>query len=173
MIKLRALTIEDASKTLKWHNKQEISDLYSGHPFPVNREMEDLWYDKILTSNFPTTVFGIEHVSDKKLIGITILKNINMINRNSEIALYIGDDDYLGKGLSKEAVNETLKFGFARLNLERIYLKVLENNVKAIQLYEKLGFTKEGKMRKSIFKNNTYLSEYFYSILKNEYNEKL
>ena len=45
-IKLRALTIEDMQNTLEWHNQEDISDLYSGHPFPVNAEMERRWYDK-------------------------------------------------------------------------------------------------------------------------------
>ena len=51
-IQLRALTISDIEKTIVWNNDQEISDLYSGHPFPVNIEMERKWYEKILTSNF-------------------------------------------------------------------------------------------------------------------------
>lgn len=60
IIKLRALSIDDKEKTLGWHNQEDIVDLYSGHPFPVNPEMEKKWYEKILTSNFPLTVFGIE-----------------------------------------------------------------------------------------------------------------
>ncbi len=39
-IRLRALTMADLPKTLAWHNQADIVDLYSGHPFPVNLEME-------------------------------------------------------------------------------------------------------------------------------------
>ncbi len=42
-IKLRALTSSDIEKTLAWNNEEEISNLYSGHPFPVNMEMEKIW----------------------------------------------------------------------------------------------------------------------------------
>ena len=90
-IKLRALTTSDKTKTLSWHNRDDIKNLYAGHPFPVNIEMESDWYDKILKSNFPTTVFGIELVKNAELIGLSLLKKIDLMNRKAEIAIYIGD----------------------------------------------------------------------------------
>jgi RimJ/RimL family protein N-acetyltransferase len=173
MIRLRALRRSDLEKTLSWNNSKAISELYLGHPFPVNKEMEELWYDKILTSNFPTSVFGIEHVEDKTLIGLSMLKKINLINRSSELAFYIGDDNYKGKGYSKIASNQTLHFGFYELNLNRIYLSVLENNSVAINLYEKLGFKQEAVLRESVFKKNQYINERIYSLLKKEFVNEL
>ncbi len=169
-IKLRALTISDLEKTFNWHNQDDIVDLYSGHPFPVNIEMEKRWYEKILTSNIPTTIFGIECIEAGLLVGITILKEINLINRSAEFAIYIGDSQYRGKGYAKEATQETLRFGFHKLGLNRIYLKVLEQNESAIKLYENVGFVLEGKLRNSIFKNNSYKSELIMALLKDEFN---
>ena len=170
-IKLRALTHADLEKTLAWHNQEDISDLYSGHHFPVNVEMERIWYEKVLTSNFPVTVFGIELVESKELIGITVLRDINIINRVAEFGIYIGNTAERGKGLSKEATINTLLFGFLKLNLNRIFLKVLEENTPAIKLYKALGFTMEGKLRNSIFKNGEYKSEMIFSILKTEFKQ--
>lgn len=171
-IKLRALSINDIQKTLLWNNQDDISNLYSGHPFPVNEEMERKWYDKILTSNFPISVFGIEFLEHQLLIGITVLKDINMLNRSAEFALYIGDKDYRGKGLAKEASLETLSFGFFKLGLNRIYLKVHEENNRGIKLYEGIGFRKEGLLRECIFKNNLFKNEFIFSILKEEFSGK-
>ena len=39
LVNLRALTRNDLDKTLKWHNQEDIRELYSGHPFPINKEM--------------------------------------------------------------------------------------------------------------------------------------
>lgn len=167
-IKLRALTSLDISKTLEWHNQEDIINLYSGHPFPVNLEMEKKWYEKILFSNFPLSVFGIDFIESNTLIGITALKEINMINRNAEFAIYIGDNQFRGKGLAKEATNETLNFGFNKLGLHRIYLRVLSENLPAISLYEKLGFFKEGVLRESVFKNNKFIDEIIMSVIINE-----
>ena len=168
-VRLRALTSTDVDKTLEWNNQAEISNFYSGHPFPVNIEMEKKWYEKILYSNFPITVFGIEFIETKTLIGITVLKDINLINRCAEFAIYIGDKEYKGKGLSIEASNETIEFAFKKIGLNRIYLKVLTENTKAIALYEKIGFLKEGVFRETVFKNNEFKNELIMSILNNEY----
>lgn len=166
---LRALTKADIDKTLIWHNQQDIRDLYIGHPFPINREMEELWYSKILTTNYPTTVFGIEVMESSELIGLTFLKDINNIHRNAEFAIYIGDIKYRGKGLSKEATLQTLKFGFENIGLNRIFLKVLSRNEVAINLYKSIGFYTEGIIRETIFKNGIFEDELFMSILKREF----
>jgi len=168
-IKLRALTITDIDKTLEWNNQDDILNLYSGNPFPKNIELERMWYEKILTSNFPVTVFGIEFIESKDLIGITVLKEINLINRNSEFAIYVGDINYRGKGLSTEATFDTLDFAFNKLGLHRISLKVIEDNLPAIALYEKIGFKKEGIIREAIFNNNIFKNEILMSVLKNEF----
>lgn len=168
-IKLRALTNSDIPITLAWSNKDAIKDFYANHPFPVNIEMEKEWYDKILKSNFPTTVFGIELIDEKKLIGITVLKNINLIHRNAEFAIFIGDNSELGKGYSKEATFQTLSFGFNQLGLVRIFCHVQDNNISAIKLYERTGFVKEGLLRKSVFKNGSFIGEIIMGILKEEF----
>ncbi len=172
-IKLRALTGHDIEKTLSWNNLEDISDLYSGHPFPVNIEMEQIWYDKILTSNFPISVFGIELIENQSLIGITVLKDINLINRSAEYAIYIGEKEYRGRGLSNEATSETLRFGFYKLGLNRIFLRVLEENEVAIKLYKTAGFQREGLLRNSIFKNNSFKNELIMAILKEELHGRL
>lgn len=167
---LRALTRNDLEKTLKWHNQEDIRDLYAGHPFPVNKEMEEQWYDKILTSNFPTTVFGIEYCENSELIGVTLLKGINLIHRSAEFANFIGEAEYRGRGLAKEAALLTISFAFNRLGLNRIYLKVDFDNESAVKLYRSVGFKMEGTLRKSLFRNNQFKNEFLMSILKEEYN---
>ncbi|MCB2219436.1 MAG: GNAT family N-acetyltransferase [Bacteroidetes bacterium] len=171
-IKLRSLTIEDLPKTLEWHNREDIQDFYSGHPFPVSKEMEEAWYEQILKSNYPTTVFGIEENSNMELVGITVLKNIQNINRVAEFAIYIGAENYKGKGLSIDATKETLRFAFYKLGLNRIFLKVLANNETAIKLYKKVGYKEEGVLRSSVFKNNRFENEIIMSILKSEFEKK-
>ena len=172
-IKLRALNSSDISKTLEWNNDPEISDFYLSHPFPVNVEMEQKWYQKILTSNIPVSVFGIEHCGDKMLIGLTILRDINLINRAAEYAIYIGDKDYKGKGYSKMATYLTLDFAFTKLGLNRIQLRVAEANTVALGLYKSVGFVEEGRCRDAAYKNGKYRTEILMSILCHEYRREL
>ena len=172
-IRLRALTITDLPLTLKWHNQPDIIEMYAGNPFPVNEEMERKWYEKILTSNFPVTVFGIELIENNKLIGLTILRDINLINRSAETAIYIGDQNERSKGYSKEALTLTLNFAFNNLGLHRVFLSVREDNIAAIGLYEKMGFIREGILRDSIYKDGKYISLIIMSILEGEFYGRL
>jgi RimJ/RimL family protein N-acetyltransferase len=168
-IVLRALTESDIQTTLNWNNQRDLKNMYAGHPFPVNIEMEREWYNKIIKSNIPTTVFGIELIKEQKLIGLTILKNINLIHRKAEFAIFIGDINERGKRYSKEATLQTLSFAFNQLGLNRIYLFVQSNNEAAIKLYEKTGFQIEGELRNSVYKNGLFINEIVMGILKEDY----
>lgn len=168
-IRLRALTMRDLPLTLNWHNQPDIVDMYSGHPFPVNEEMEKKWYERVLTSNIPTTVFGIEITDEHKLVGITVLKDINFIHRSAETAIYIGDQQARGKGLSQEALQLTIAFAFENLGLNRVWLKVRSDNLGALKLYRKTGFSEEGKLRQCEYKNGAFHDDIVLSILKAEY----
>ena len=165
-VRIRALTITDLPLTLKWHNQPDIIEMYAGNPFPVNEEMERKWYEKILTSNFPVTVFGIELIENNKLIGLTILRDINLINRSAETAIYIGDQNERSKGYSKEALTLTLNFAFNNLGLHRVFLSVREDNAAALGLYEKI-------LRDSIYKDGKYISLIIMSILEGEFYGRL
>jgi len=171
-ILLRALTIEDAKITWKWRNQKDIMDNYAGHPFPVNYEMEKAWYEKILYSNIPTSVFGIEIIESNTLIGMTFLKNINFINRETEFAIFIGESKEQGKGYAEEATFLTLNIAFMKLGINRIFLKVNEDNISAIKLYKRCGFKEEGILRESTFKNNIFKNQLIMSILKREFKQK-
>lgn len=131
--------------------------------------MEHKWYDKVLTSNFPTTALGIEVSETSALIGISLLKDIDLLNRSAETAIYIGDLTSRGKGYSKEALAQTLDFGFRKLGLHRIWLKVRADNDKAIGLYKSAGFKLEGSLRDSVFKNGEFKTVMVFSVMSGEY----
>ena len=58
----------------------------------------------------------------------------------------IGDRISWVKGIAKEASEIVLAFCFETLQLNKSTLGVHKNNLKAIRLYEKLGFTFEKQM---------------------------
>ena len=167
-IELRSLAREDAIITWKWQNDLIIKEFYSNHPFPVTYEKELEWYEKIIKTNSSTKVFGIEIKEPRKLIGMTFLKNVNRLDR-TEYAIFIGDTTEHGKGYSTEATGLTLEFGFNKLGLNRIWLKVHEDNVPAIHLYKKFKFRTEGILRQSVYRSNRYKNELLMALLKEDY----
>lgn len=168
-IVLRALKMSDAAVSWQWRNKEEIRYFYSGHPFYINEEKETEWLRKIILSDLPLSSFGIEEVATEKLVGMAFLKDINLIHRTAEFAIFIGDSNAAGKGYAREATQLLLAIAFNELNLNRIYLKVQQDNINAKKLYEKCGFTTEGTLRQAVYKNGRYVDEQLMSILKQEY----
>ena len=170
-VHLRALTLKDAKITWAWRYKDEIINLYSGHPFRVNYELEKSWYEKVMFSNFPTTVFAIDVEEDGKreLIGLTTLTNINLLNRTSDFSILIGNDKHRGKGYSKQATIDTLLFGFKEIGLNKISLKVREGNEVAYNLYKKIGFVQEGVLKENVFRNNAFHTEIVMAIFKKDF----
>lgn len=168
-IRLRALTKEDAKTSWKWRNNDDVKYFYSGHPFPVNVEKEEAWLSKLIDSDIPLASFGIDEIETDKFIGMSFLKNINLIHRNAEIAIFIGDQNATGKGFAKEATLKTIDFAFNELNLNRIYLVVQDDNFNAIKLYEKCNFVKEAVLREANFKKGKYVDVIMMSILRSEY----
>jgi RimJ/RimL family protein N-acetyltransferase len=62
-----------------------------------------------------------------------------------------------------------LQHGFDTLNLNRVYLRVYANNVRATRCYEKAGFVLEGRMRKAHYQNGEYFDILLMSILRSEW----
>jgi len=62
-----------------------------------------------------------------------------------------------------------LGYGFERLGLHRIYLRVYANNPRAICCYEKAGFRKEGTLRESHFSGGRYWDTIVMGILEGEW----
>ena len=106
---------------------------------------------------------------DERVLGHVGLYQIDHRVRSAELAIMLGDRSAWGKGIGEACTRWALAFGFDELNLHRIYLEVLESNERATQLYEKLGFRHEGRLRHAQFKGGRYLDVIAMSILEDEW----
>ena len=64
-----------------------------------------------------------------------------------------------------------LNHGFKTLNLNRIYLRVYENNLRAIRVYEKTGFRQEGQLRQAHFQDGSYMDVILMGILRSDWDQ--
>jgi len=98
-------------------------------------------------------------------IGNIKLEPINLKHRNATLGILIGDKNVWGRGYASEAIKCVLNFAFDHLYLLKVNLGVVEDNVPAVNLYLKLGFEIEGKLKKQGFYNgkysNTLVMSYF------------
>lgn len=164
---LRALNKIDKDKILEWVNDAEIREL-TGGIYPVSETEHEKWFENRVLDSV-NKIFAIQPTDSSNIIGIIGMKNVDFINRNAELYIYIGDKQYWGNGYGSESVGKLVEFYFNELNMHRIYLQVFEYNERAIASYRKIGFEKEGMMRESLYKNGKYHNKILMSIIKNKF----
>jgi RimJ/RimL family protein N-acetyltransferase len=150
-VALRALEPEDAAVTIAWRNDPEIRDQLLSFRFPVSHVMEmDFVKRAIAGDGMQQCVAGIVDLSDGALSGLIYLRDIDWISRNAAFGMMIGRRDRQRRGLGRRALRLMLQHGFHVLNLERIFLYVVDYNSAARKLYENSGFVYEGSLRKHV-----------------------
>lgn len=152
MIKFKALTVDDAEELLSIRDDKKVSDLYIGNIFPNSLEIEKEWIKSLPKKEPNNIVYGIYL---EKIIGVIQFKNINYINRNCEISIFISSNSH-GKGYGKKSMNFIKNYVFNVLGLKKAYLYVLEENSQAIKLYSNFGFNVVGTLKNHIFRNGYY-----------------
>lgn len=170
-IRIVPFDYEHIPEKVKWYNDREIRKyLHYEEDFTI--EMTKRWLEKI--KNDKTRFENVIQVFDNGNyvdIGIIGLFNIDMKNKKAGFYITIGKKEYQGKGLAKKATLKFLKYCFGKFNLEKIFLYTDFKNTKAIRLYEKCGFELEGKLKKELFYNNTFIDRYYYAIFKEKFME--
>ncbi len=137
---IRKLEKKDAPLMLEWMHDIEIVKNFSVRfneytANDVKKFIEESFNDY-------NRHFAIINEKDEYL-GTISLKNISKEDKNAEYAV-VCRKCAQGTGISQQATREILAYAFDELGLERVYLNVLEENIRACKFYEKVGFKKEG-----------------------------
>jgi len=132
-----------------------------------------MWLNEFLRDSIGQ-YFGIVKKNDKKLIGYTFLTGISKRHKIAkEFGIVIGDKEEWGKGYGTEATKLMLEYGFTVLKLHRIQLLVLDFNKRALIMYRKLGFVREGIQREARIVNDKWHDIIMMSMLEKEFQRKL
>lgn len=150
---LREIEEKDLDLIIKWRNDPKILRWFFSY-LPLNKVKQRKWYEKYLNDDTQQT-FIIE-LKEEIPIGTVGLTGIDYKNQRAELTIVIGEKEYGGKGLGKEALDVLVKFAFNEMNLRKIKALVFSDNERAINLYEKYGFIKEGVLKEEIFKDGEF-----------------
>ena len=169
-IYLRYIKLSDVNDNyLSWLNDDEVMKgiVTSGYNL---QKLQSYVRGKINSTH--THFFAIVLKLNNVHIGNIKLDFHDSKSNLSEMGVLIGDKNYWGKGIAKEACNLILNYGFKKLELRKIFLAVFENNVSAIKLYSSLGFKIEGKLIKHVEVNGTLYDKYLMGIFSNDFFKK-
>lgn len=168
-IYLRELMHEDIKIINVWRNDKTLVDQLGSIFRYINIETDERWFEQYMNNRTSQIRCAIIEKETEKIIGVAYLINIDYINRGGEFSIFIGDTNNQGKGYGFCATIQILEHAFFNLNLNRVYLTVLEENIRAINTYVKCGFTEEGIIRQCLYKNGKYKNMKMMSILKEEF----
>lgn len=120
------------NKSLEWLNDDVICRLVNtGKP---TKESQWQWYERIKCAD-DYLIWGIE--CDGIPVGVCGIKHVT--KESGEYWGYIGEKSYWGNGIGKTMI-EFILLQANKMGLSTIYLHVLEDNFRAINLYEREGF---------------------------------
>lgn len=111
---------------------------------PVSSKDHKNWYRSYLKKHEE----GLEYMyllnKANTQLGTGAIYNINYKTKTAEIGRFIIDNKFRGQKYGQILITKILKIAFNRLNLKKVTLEVLTENLNAIKLYESFDF-KKGK----------------------------
>jgi RimJ/RimL family protein N-acetyltransferase len=167
-IQLRSLRLSDSQLFYEWINNRELVNFNAPYR-PVSEAEHRAWFESVIIKRTDLSIFIIEDLANKCAIGSCQLLNINPVFRSAEMQIRIGESNSWNKGIGTEAIRLLCEFGFRDLNLHRIYLHVFSTNDRAIRVYEKNKFVREGILRQAAYINHEFVDVVCMGLLKNEY----
>lgn len=172
-IRLRGAERQDLPKFVVWLNDPEVRRFLSMNQ-PLSMVREERWFEQMSQVSPSEQVLVIEARKETgwMSIGNTAFHAIDWMNRSAEVGIVIGEKNYWGQGYGRDTMRLMLSHGFNTLNLNRIYLRVFEDNRRGIRAYENAGFRHEGRMRQAQFLDGKYCDVLMMSVLRCEWQEK-
>jgi RimJ/RimL family protein N-acetyltransferase len=169
---LRPFEMADAVLDHRWRADREVAELASV-AVPRSHAYIEKRAERIAQgAGDDEYVFIICLLADERPIGEAMLFELDRLNGNAELGIFIGEKGEWAKGYGTDAVNALVDFGFGTLRLERIWLNVWTENARARRAYEKAGFVHEGTLRHDRYEGGRFTDGDIMSILRDEWLER-
>lgn len=164
-ITIRPFEYSDIPKKVEWINNPE-NNKFLHYDIPLSVENTQKWFEKNKSADnrYDATI-----VADGIPCGTIGLLNIDKKNGKAEYYIAMGKTSLKGKGVSTIASRLLLDYAFQELSLNRVYLYTEVENIAAQRLFEKVGFIKEGCLRKDIVSHGKLVDRFIYAICKEDY----
>jgi RimJ/RimL family protein N-acetyltransferase len=133
---------------------------------PIGMREQKLWYES--SKNDKVFSVFLKEPKGLTLIGTTGLYNINMRHQTAVLKLRIAPQ-VQGRGLGYKIFVLILDYAFDTLNLRKILSDNFSDNKRVAAMKEKLGFVKEGVLRKHYYHKGDFKDADVYNLLREDY----
>ena len=165
---LRPWRTEDAADIVPHANDPAVSgNLRDVFPYPYTlADAED--YISACVANEGKGQLCRAIVVDGRAAGsIGVFLGRDVYRRSAELGYWLGRA-YWRQGIMSAAVKALCREAFQSLDIVRVYAEPFAGNVGSRYVLEKAGFTLEGVLRKSVYKNGVLMDSCIYAKLREE-----
>lgn len=168
-IGLRPLQSEDIVLLYRWFNDPRILDGLGDKQtlFYVSMEEERKRLDCRISSSTDRS-FIIVRLDEDIAIGMVTLLGIDQRNASSEIQILLEGDERWSDGSAAETLRMIDRYTFDVLNLHKIWARIPERNILAINCLKRYGFQTDGFLRDDHYHQGRYMSSLLMSLIKEE-----
>lgn len=168
---LRKIQTSDIPSLIKYCNNKNISDQIINIPYPYIVEDAIFRLNFVLQGfkNKERYVFAISLRGSEELIG-EIGLHLDKANNSAQFGYWIAEP-FWGKGIATEALEAILIFGFATLNLNKIYATHYPDNLASGKVMLNNKMIKEAEMKEHYKIDDVYKDVIQYRLTKKEYEE--
>ena len=163
---------DDDSMLRNWIADDKIQSMYSEPVYSTKEEVKEL-LDKYIGSYERPDYYrwAVIEKASGECIGQIAYFLVDSKNHFAEIEYCIGAE-FQCRGYATEATKAVIAFGFDRINLHKVQICTKTINQPSRRVIEKCGFTYEGTLRDYFFMNGEYVGRHYFSILREEYEDK-
>jgi len=166
-VNLRIMEKDDLPLFAEWINKPEVSGEYN----PLH-QMSKTEAEKMLDNPSDIKPFIVERKDGSKIGFIVHFHVLHLGTGTKQLEIgYSLVPSERGKGYGTEALKIMVDYLFLSKDAMRIQVQTDLRNVASQKIIEKVGFKKEGTLRKNFFMRGELRDCYIYSILREEWKE--
>ena len=153
---------------LRWRNAPEVAG-FMFRDDPITVAEHERWFAGALVDreDIAHRIF----TSGGTPSGLFSLSSIDRRNQGCVWGGYLAPDAPRGSGLGAQLMKVSLAMAFDELDLHRVVVEAIESNARAIGLYEKMGFCREGFLRDRARQSHGFVNVVLLSLLRDQWRQ--
>lgn len=163
---LRKWTPGDAEDVAHFANNPKIAaNLRNVFPYPYTLKDAEGYVNACAFDPEERQICRAVVIDGRAAGSVGIFCGNDVYEKSGELGYWLAEA-YWGRGVMTEAVRRICQEAFGKFDIVRIYAEPFADNIGSRRVLEKAGFTLEGVLKKSVYKNGAFHDSCIYSLVK-------
>lgn len=163
---LRPWRMGDVPALARHANNKKIADnLRDGFPHPYTPDDAMRFISACLSDGEARNCLRAISINGEAAGSIGVFLKEDVYAKSAELGYWLAEP-YWGRGIMTQAVRDITAHAFAVYDIVRIFAEPFAENAASRRLLERAGFTLEGVLKQSIYKNGRIQDSCVYALLR-------